>query len=83
MKIPFKTNKNDGDESVMIVGDINPDEIRFNRVTRVISLVCYNTLDLEDLDGMSWQQIKKLVIKHGGTWDGKKNGINFLIGKEK
>ena len=39
MKIPFKTNFTEGDENVMTVGEINPDEIRFNRVTREISIV--------------------------------------------
>lgn len=83
MKIPFKTNINDGDESVMVLGDINPNEIRFHRITKEITLVCCDTYTLEDLDGISWQAIKELVEKHKGTWKSKRSGIKFLIGKEK
>lgn len=84
MKIPFKTTTVDGDENVMVVGDINPDEIRFNRVTREISIVYENSkYTLEDIDQLSWQAIKKLVESHGGKWVNKSVGIDFLVGRDK
>lgn len=83
MKIPFKTNINDGNENVMLLGEINPSEIRFNRITKEISLVCYDTYTLEDLDGISWQAVRELVLKNNGKWTTKASGIKYLIGKEK
>ena len=71
MRLPFKTNKSEGAENIMYVGDINPDEIIFNRETREISLVCYSTYTMEDLDGESWQKVKHLVLKNGGKWTTK------------
>lgn len=83
MKIPFKTNINENNENVMLLGDINPDEIRFNCITREISLICYDTYTMEDLDGISWQALKDLVEKHDGKWKSKKVAIKYLIGKSK
>lgn len=83
MKIPFKTNRSAGNENIMIVRDLNLDEIIFNRTTKEISLVCYDTYTLKDLYGISYQDIKRLVIDNKGEWTTKKAGIKFLIGKDK
>ena len=83
MKVPFKTTYSDGDESVRVVGEMNPDEIRFNRLTREISLIIPDTYTREDIDELSWQAIKKLVLENGGSWSSKKSGIKFMIGKRK
>lgn len=85
MKIPFKTSRVEGDENIMVVGDINPDEIRFNRVTREISIIYEPSLTFtrEDIDQLSWQAIKKLVEEHTGEWVNKTAGIEFLIGRQK
>lgn len=39
MKIPFKTSKVEGDESVMVLKDIKASEIRFNIKTREIFII--------------------------------------------
>ncbi|MCP3924485.1 MAG: hypothetical protein GY714_18080 [Desulfobacterales bacterium] len=83
MIIPFKTNLVDGDENVMDLTGLNPSEIRFNYKSRSISIVCKDEYTLEDLDGLSWQEIKKLVIENEGTWDNKASGIEYLIGRSK
>lgn len=83
MKIPFKTTKNDGNENVMVVGDINPDEVRFNRITKEIYLIVSDKYTSEDLDGLSWQALKKLVVENGGTWSNKETGIKYLMEVEK
>ena len=84
MKTPFKTNLVDGDENIMVVDNVAVSEVRFNRVTREIFIVSNSdTYTLEDLDGMSWQSIKSLVVKHGGDWESKSTGIDYLIGRAK
>ncbi len=75
--INFKHNFSDGDVSVMSVDDLNVVEIRYHRKSRNISIVCDQFTE-EDLEDMSYQAIKKLVIENGGKWENKKEGIEFL-----
>jgi len=86
-KIPFKTTIIRDGLNVMSMGDINPDEITFNPVTREISIayepIEYLTYTREDIDQMSWQNIKRLVVENTGEWTNKADGIEFLIGREK
>lgn len=81
-QIPFKTNRVEGLENIMDLTGVNPKEIRFNHKSREIFVCCEDTLKykLEDIDQMSWQQIKKLVSDNGGTWSSKKAGLDFLVG---
>jgi hypothetical protein len=83
MKIPFRTTYNYGNENVMVVGDINPEELRYNRVTKEIYLVAPDKYTIEDLDGLPWQKLKKLVIKNGGVWSSKKKAIKYLLEVDK
>ena len=76
-RISFRPTFSDGDESVMSLGEIIPDQIRYNRKTREIIICCSDTYSTEDLDQESWQSIKKLVEKNGGIWTSKNRGIAF------
>ena len=53
MRIPFKTNLSNGNESIMNVGEIKPDKIIFNRITKEITLECLDIYTIEDFDGGS------------------------------
>lgn len=82
MRKPFNTSFVDGDENVMVVsGQIK--EIRFNIKSRELSVVIDDCYTKEDLDDLSWQQIKKLVVDNGGEWDSKSAGIEYMIGRAK
>lgn len=84
MKTPFKTNYVDGDENVMVIDNVAVREVRFNCKTREISIVSNNeTYTIEDLDGLSWQLIKAMVVDNGGEWKTKSAGIEYLIGRSK
>jgi len=82
MRKPFKTSYVDGDENVMVV-DEQIKEIRFNIKSRDLSIVLDDCYTQEDLDGLSWQGIKKLVIAKDGSWTSKSDGIEYLIGRSK
>ena len=82
MKKPFKTSYVDGDENVMVV-DEQIKEIRFNIKSRELSVVVDDTYTEEDLDGLSWQEIKKMVVDAGGKWDNKAKGVKYMIGRSK
>lgn len=85
MKIPFQTNHVEGSENVMIIVNDIVKEIRYDQNTRAITVVMEesNIYTLEDLDGLSWQALKKLVIENRGEWTTKTDALDFLIGKEK
>ena len=83
MRIPFEPTKSEGSEAVMDLKGMLPSEIRFNLVTREITLNIADTYTKENIDQMSWQAIKELVLENGGTWTNKKTGIDFMIGKPK
>ena len=51
MKIEFKTKVVDGVENVMPVAGLSIEEIRYNQVTKAITLIISDTYTLEDLDG--------------------------------
>jgi hypothetical protein len=80
-KIGFTTRFVDGDESVMpIAANINVNEVRFNRKSREIT-ICYSEkpkYKLAEVDKLSWQALKKLVLDEGGTWTDSKDAIEFL-----
>lgn len=84
MKKEFKTNYVDGSENVMCI--TRPvREIRFDVNSRSITVVYrdFGTYYNEDLDHLSWQELKRLTLEKGGVWTTKKDAIAFLIGKEK
>lgn len=84
MKTPFKTSRVEGDENIMVIDNMSPTEVRFNCKTREIFIISNDDkYTLEDLDGLSWQSIKKIVISLGGVWETKEAGIEFLIGRDK
>jgi hypothetical protein len=79
-RISFKTSRKEGNELVMSLRDIRPEEIRFNIVTREITIIEDDKFlyHLEDIDQMSWQKLKKMVLEHGGEWTTKQAGLDFL-----
>ena len=84
MRKPFKTNHMEGDEIVMFITE-PIDEIRFNIKSREINIV-YKDSDkytVEDLDALSWQTLKAMVLDANGVWSSKVNAIDFLTGKPK
>jgi hypothetical protein len=78
-KIPFKTNIVSGKELVMVVGDVDIRQIRFNVASREIYLYCQKEPKYDNnLDTYHWSKIKKLVEENNGTWENKEKGIDFL-----
>lgn len=82
MKIPFKMDFVEGNESVMELGDINPTQIRFNHDTKEIFIAYEPALKYAEVELMDlhWSKIKRLVIESGGEWVNVKAGIHYLLG---
>ena len=80
MKIQFTTSKVEGNELIMDTSAIDVTEIRFNINTREITLKGVTEPKYTDLDGLSWQAVKKLVEENNGTWTNKHDGLDFLYG---
>jgi len=81
-EVQLKTLAVENGESVFDVSNI--DEIRFNHKSRSITGFVNDSkkYKLEDIDQMSWQAIKKLVVGNKGEWSNKKAGIDFLTALE-